>query len=331
MECKYKPVALDPRSLEYLKTIEAPRTRETNEYALKAFSAFRIRGSATPLSLKAMSFDVIQNFDAWLRAAEYSDFSRKTYVACVVEFLRFALDQEWMSPTFSLERAVYRKRRKQKRKSYPIPKPSKRMGEIITYYDRQPLFEVSGISPLEIERSRVKRLCLLRARAVVHVMYASAGRVSEIASLTRKQVQDGSAKEAIITGKGDKERFLYFTPDAQSAIQAYCVERKDGADGHTSDEPLFVSHGRNRGSPLTRAMLWKIVSDAADALGFKAHPHDFRHFRASELLNNGVRLEVIQEILGHADIGTTRKIYAHLDRETVREAFDTASRNALRR
>lgn len=325
MECKYKPVTLDPRALEYLKTIEAPRTRETNEYALKAFSAFRIRGSATPLSLKAMSFDVIQNFDAWLRAAEYSDFSRKTYVACVVEFLRFALDQEWMSPTFSLERAVYRKRRKQKRKSYPIPKPSKRMGEIITYYDHQPLSEVSGISPLGIERSRVKRLCLLRARAVVHVMYASAGRVSEIASLQRKQVQDGRAKEAIITGKGDKERFLYFTPDAQVAIQAYCVERED------EFESLFIAHGRNRGAALTRAMLWKIVSDAADALGFKAHPHDFRHFRASELLNNGVRLEVIQEILGHADIGTTRKIYAHLDRETVREAFDTASRNALRR
>lgn len=325
MECKYKPVSLDPRAQEYLATIEAPRTRATNEFALKAFSAFRLRGNPTPLSLKAMSFDVIQNFDAWLRNAGYSDFSRKTYVACVTEFLRFALDKEWLAPTFSLERAVYRKKRKQKRSSYPIPKPSARMREIITYYDTQPLPEISGDSPLALERSRIKRLCLLRARAVVHVMYSSAGRVSEIASLRRKQVQDGRAKEAVITGKGDKERFLYFTPEAQVAIQAYCVERED------EYEALFIAHGRNRGTALTRSMLWKIVSDAAAALGFKAHPHEFRHFRASELLNNGVRLEVIQEILGHEDISTTRKIYAHLDHETVREAFDTASRNALRR
>lgn len=319
MERKYKPVTLDPRAREYLNTIEAPRTRDTNEYALKAFSAFRLRGAPAPLGWKAMTFEVVQQFDAWLRNAGYADLSRRTYVACVVEFLRYAINQEWLPSTFSMERATYQKRKRSKRESYPIPKPSPRIGEIITYYDNLPLPELAGSTPLEVERAHVKRLCVLRARAVVHVMYASAGRVSEIASLTRKQVQDGRAKEAIITGKGDKERFLFFTPEAQQAMQAYCVARED------TYEALFVAHGRNRGARLTRSMLWKIVSDAAHELGFEAHPHDFRHFRASQLLNAGVRLEVIQEILGHSDIGTTRKVYAHFDKKAVREIFDRAS------
>lgn len=319
MECKYNPVTLDPRAREYLNTIEAPRTRETNEYALKAFSAYRVRGAPAPLGWKAMTFEVVPQFDAWLREQGYADFSRRTYVACVVEFLRYALNQEWLPPEFSLERAMYRKRKQSKRASYPIPKPSPRIGEIITYYDNQPLPDVEGTTPLAIERARIKRLCLLRARAVVHVMYASAGRVSEIASLMRKQVQDGRSKEAIITGKGDKERFLFFTPEAQRAVQVYCGERAD------EFEPLFIAHARNRGARLTRSMLWKIVSDAAHTLGFEAHPHDFRHYRASQLLNAGVRLEVIQEILGHSDIGTTRKVYAHFDKQAVREIFDRAT------
>ena len=51
------------------------------------------------------------------------------------------------------------------------------------------------------------------------------------------------------------------------------------------------------------------------------HPHDFRHLRASQLLSEGARLEEVQEILGHLDIGTTRKIYAAFSQAAVKEAF----------
>lgn len=322
MDAKYKSVQLDPHAREYVETIQIARTRETTEYALLAFSAFRLRGAPAPLGLKQMTFEVLKDFDAWLKKRGYSKLSRRTYVSCAAEFLRYAKLRGWLADSFSLESALFWRRKKTKGESYPIPKPPSRMGEILIYYDNQPLPNVTGDSPLALERSHIQRLCLLRARAVVHTLYASAGRVSEVASLLRKQVQDGKMKEAIITGKGDKERFLLFTPAAQVSIQAYCVERED------EFEPLFIAHGRNRGTALSRQMLWNIVSDAADALGFKAHPHDFRHYRASELLNAGVRLEVIQEILGHEDIGTTRKIYAHLDREHVREIFDRATPGA---
>lgn len=319
MDAKYRVVVLDPRAREYAETIGQTRTRETTEYALKAFSAFRLRGAPAPLGLKSMTFEVLKDFDTWLLDAGYTKLSRRTYVACAAEFLRYAKLRGWLADAFSLESAMFWRRKKSKGESYPIPKPPSRMGEILTYYDCQPLPEITGGSPLVTERARIKRLCLLRARAVVHTLYASAGRVSEVASLQRKQVQDGNAKEVVITGKGDKERFLFFTPAAQVAIQAYCVERDDAY------EPLFIAHARHRGESLTRAMLWKIVSDAANDLGFRAHPHDFRHYRASELLNAGVRLEVVQEILGHSDIGTTRKVYVHLDREHIREIFDRAT------
>ena len=55
-------------------------------------------------------------------------------------------------------------------------------------------------------------------------------------------------------------------------------------------------------------------------------PHDFRHYRATQLLNDGARLEDVQAILGHAHIGTTREVYARTDQRTLRDVYDTFTR-----
>lgn len=310
MDPFYKPVSLDERAREYLATIGAARTRETAENAVKAFYSFRRFHAPAPLAWKQMDFDVLTKFSNWLVEHGYNDLSRRTYLSCITEFLKYALDKEWLPPSFSFDRAMYRKKRSVERMSYPIPEPSPRLPELIAYYDRMVLPHGDEY------RNAVKRLTILRARAVVHTLYASAGRVSEVASLQRKQVQDGSIAECVITGKGKKQRYIFLTPEAQHAIRVYCTARGD------TFEPLFISHARNEGRALTRSMLWKIVDAAAQAIGIQAHPHDFRHFRARQMLEQGARLEEIQEILGHSDIGTTRKVYAHFDRKTVREIFD---------
>lgn len=306
----YKPVSIDERARQYLSTISAPRTRETAQNAIKAFYSFRRWHSPAPLAWREMQVDVLVQFSAWLIAQDYSDLSRRTYLSCITEFLKYALDKEWLPAGFSFDRAMYRKKKSIERMSYPIPEPSPRLPELISYYDRQPM--PSG----DTWRDELHRLTLLRARAVVHTLYASAGRVSEVASLQRKQVQDGRSAECVITGKGKKQRFIFLTPEAQHAIRVYCEAR------HDEYEPLFVSHGRNPGKALSRAMLWKIVDEAAEQVGIRAHPHEFRHYRARQMLEQGARLEEIQEILGHSDIGTTRKVYAHFDPRTVREIFD---------
>jgi site-specific recombinase XerD len=71
------------------------------------------------------------------------------------------------------------------------------------------------------------------------------------------------------------------------------------------------------------------VKDAVTALGLYhgISLHDFRHYRATQLLNDGARLEDVQAILGHAHIGTTRDVYARSDRRTLRDVYDTFTRS----
>lgn len=185
--------------------------------------------------------------------------------------------------------------------------------KIVTYYDDQPLL------PFET-RNHLKRLILLRDRAIVHTLYASAGRVSEVASLTRDKVLDGRKSEVRITGKGGKDRLLLLTKDAQRAIAVYCRERDDDYPG------LFISHGRGKGKSLGRGTLWAVVKKAAKALDLYkgTSPHSFRHYRAQELLERGMEIDVLQTYLGHGDIGTTRKIYApHTSLPKLRDQLAT--------
>ncbi|MFN2141420.1 MAG: tyrosine-type recombinase/integrase, partial [Candidatus Promineifilaceae bacterium] len=102
-------------------------------------------------------------------------------------------------------------------------------------------------------------------------------------------------------------RTIHMRNYARRAIQAYLAERTD------ANPALFVAHSRNAESArLSVTSAHNIVKRAVKALNL--HPslsaHDFRHFRATQLLREGMPLEVVQEYLGHADVSTTRNVYA---------------------
>jgi integrase/recombinase XerD len=107
------------------------------------------------------------------------------------------------------------------------------------------------------------------------------------------------------------------------AIQAYIAERQDEHPG------LFISHGRGYGKPLGRGTIWAVVKTAAKALGLhkSTSPHSFRHYRATQLLNEGMPLESVQAYLGHQDISTTRKVYAHTKTAVLRDQLATFGRS----
>ncbi|MCA9982173.1 MAG: tyrosine-type recombinase/integrase, partial [Anaerolineales bacterium] len=108
-------------------------------------------------------------------------------------------------------------------------------------------------------------------------------------------------------GKGNKARTLQIRPYAQKAIQAYLAERQD------NNPALFVAHSRNaKDARLTKTSAHNVVKKAVKALHLdpSLSAHDFRHYRATQLLRAGMPLEVVQEFLGHTDIATTRNIYA---------------------
>jgi integrase/recombinase XerD len=123
-----------------------------------------------------------------------------------------------------------------------------------------------------------------------------------------------------VTGKGNRPRTLYIRDYARRAIQAYLIARSD------SNPALFVAHSRNaKNARLSATSAHNVVKRAVKALGL--HPslsaHDFRHYRATQLLREGMPIEVVQEFLGHTDISTTRGIYAPvLGTQVVSEWLD---------
>ncbi len=313
----------------FLETIQSSRnTAISYRYGLSRLAEFiadtRYIKSPLPYPASALKDDVLVKFYEWMVKRKYAEQTLTSYLAVVKRFLIWLDANDRLTAIFQVGKAVNRLRatRGNRRIAKAGREPDPGLARIVTYYDGIPL-----PSPDE-KRGRIKRLEILRARAIVHTLYASAGRVSEVASLTREMVLDGRKAQVRITGKGNKDRLLLLTKEAQNAIAAYCRERDRVGDRSSG---LFVSHGRDAGKTLGRGTVWAVVKKAANALGlFKGtSPHAFRHFRAQQLLHEGMDLDVLQAYLGHADISTTRRIYApYTAVEKVRDQLETYGRSA---
>ena len=155
----------------------------------------------------------------------------------------------------------------------------------------------------------------MRDKAILETLYATGIRASELCSLNIHDVGESTIR---VLGKGGKERIVPIGEEALSAIDAYLGKwRNDKGE----KRPLFLS---KRGRRLNRTTLWERVKFYAKQAGIEKEisPHTLRHSFATHLLDHGADLRVIQEMLGHADIGTTDR-YTHLSKKRLFEAFDT--------
>lgn len=152
----------------------------------------------------------------------------------------------------------------------------------------------------------------LRDRAILHLLYASGVRVSELCMLNIQDVDDQFVR---VKGKGGKERLV---PIAKSAVQELDCYLVDGRE--EGGEALFLSLGGKR---VTRFEVWKRVKYYAKKANIEKpiSPHTLRHSFATHLLEHDADLRVIQEMLGHANIATTDR-YTHISQKHLREAFD---------
>lgn len=175
------------------------------------------------------------------------------------------------------------------------------------------------LSPAEVDRLLNAPSALsaqgMRDRAFLELMYSSGLRVSELCAL---ELQDMDLEEGYLrvqSGKRDKQRLVPIGGKAVTAIETYLVSARPAFVRSKTGSVVFLS---NRGSALSRKTVWHWIKRYAGQAGIEkpVKPHGLRHSFATHLLSNGADLRAIQEMLGHADIGTT-EIYTKVDRSRL--------------
>jgi integrase/recombinase XerD len=168
----------------------------------------------------------------------------------------------------------------------------------------------------------------LRDRALVELLYGAGLRVSEAVGLEKNGI---SLEERVVrvVGKGSKERLVPLGRPAAEAVRRYLALGRPHLDRRYRPE-LFLNA---RGGALTRAGAFLILRKLAERAGLepgRVHPHLLRHSFATHLLEGGADLRSVQEMLGHADLGTTER-YTHVSDRRRREVYFQAHPHAQRR
>lgn len=157
-----------------------------------------------------------------------------------------------------------------------------------------------------------------RNKAIIETLYGSGVRVSELTGLKLSNIYADEGYMQV-EGKGNKQRLVPVSPVALQQIRLWLSDRKLLDIKKGNEDFLFLN---NRGSRLTRAMIFEIVKQLSELAGIRkpVSPHTFRHSFATHLLENGANLRVIQQLLGHESI-TTTELYTHMDMSYLRDTI----------
>ncbi len=284
--------------LALLAARRAPRTVEAYRRDLSAFSEWlgRPPGEATTDELERY---VAESREAGLAAATVA---RRT--AALRSFFRHQhlVGRAPDNPAASLA----------------SPRRPRRLPQTLSPADAERLIEAAaGTTPRE-----------LRDRALVELLYGAGLRVSEAVGLERGSVDlDDRLVRAL--GKGSKERIVPIGREAAEALRRYLARGRPHLERRHRPE-LFLNA---QGGALTRAGAFLILRRLAARAGLepeRVHPHLLRHSFATHLLDGGADLRSLQELLGHADLGTT-ELYTHVSDKRRHEAYFQAHPHARRR
>jgi site-specific recombinase XerD len=323
------PIGFDAVRDQFLASLggKSPKTYATYQTGLVRFRAFLAsRGELEGWRPEALGPTLLEEFYAWLvrRHGRERRATVATYSSAARAFVRFLARRALLSSGVTYEQMRENANQVMARGSYKSPRIDRRLPVLVTSLMSLPL-------PGPAERGGVRRLELLRDQALMLTLFCTGMRRAEVARLDRFDVEDGWGDHALITGKGEKERVVFFDAPTQAAIQAYLLARADTL------APLFLRHDNRRGKAaghggehwrLSPQSVWAIVKRYARLVGVPATTHHFRHSKASVLLNRGASLSEVQDILGHASPETTKRIYAHYQTQHLRDAFDRYSASA---
>ncbi|MEW6118705.1 MAG: tyrosine recombinase XerC [Pseudomonadota bacterium] len=195
------------------------------------------------------------------------------------------------------------------------PKAAKSLPEVLSPDTCAQLLDAPATDPLDV-----------RDRAMFELTYSSGLRLSELVGLDLAGL-DVHSGEATVTGKGRKTRVVPVGTRALAALAAWLPLRHALAqDGVAA---LFVNRRGTRLSPRSvqlRLERWAVRA----GLPQHVHPHLLRHAFATHVLQSSGDLRAVQELLGHASIGTTQ-VYTHLDWQHLAKVYDQAHPRARRK
>jgi integrase/recombinase XerD len=206
---------------------------------------------------------------------------------------------------------------------------------LVAFYDAE---LPAGEPGSKVERERLNRL---RNAALLHTLFSTGARISELLALEVDEVRDDDGRIAArvyVVGKGERRRAVFLRPHSQRALGRYLLAQRVA---FPRAEALFISHGpRGAGGRLGRIAAWGIVTSAAQDLAAQietegrrrearmlraATPHTFRHFVATWLLNEGAQLSEVAALLGHANTRITEQYYARHTDDRLQELHDQFS------
>jgi len=226
------------------------------------------------------------------KRTKHSSIARK--ISAIKSFHKYLLVEKYVKVDYS--------------KNIETPKLEKKLPQVLSFEEVELILD-----NLPNESALDKR-----NKAMVELMYATGIRVSEMISL---DIGDIHLNMGFIQvrGKGNKERMLPIGEMSIDALREYITESRIVLN-KKNNEALFLNYMGNR---ISRQSFWKFIKEYSDYIGIKKEisPHKLRHSFATHLLESGVDLRMVQELLGHEDISTTQ-IYTHINKKRLKSVYE---------
>jgi len=245
-----------------------------------------------PVSLLAVSREVLQDYIAWRHAQEFSRRSTARMLSTLRGFFRYQLREGRIEadPTALIE----------------LPRLGRPLPASLSEDEVEALL---GAPDTTTARG-------LRDRTMLEVLYATGLRVSELVNLQLGQINLNQGWVRV-RGKGNKERLVPLGEQALDWLSQYLVSGRATFLRRQDSEAVFPS---NRGRAMTRQAFWYLIKAYARQAGIASalSPHTLRHAFATHLVNHGADLRVVQMLLGHSSLSTTQ-IYTHVARARLQQ------------
>ena len=194
------------------------------------------------------------------------------------------------------------------------PKASRTLPKVVSRESLSMVFEALQ------ERATEDNPQGIRDLVAVELLYASGARVSELVGLDLENI-DYSRNIMRVMGKGAKERMVPFGQPARDALDKWIRTARPKLVSEKSGQALLLN---SRGQRIGVRQVYSLVANLLEATPTgAAGPHSLRHSAATHLLDGGADLRAVQELLGHASLGTTQ-IYTHVSIERLRDGYKNA-------